>query len=165
MKKALQVTHFWAKGSLPDGAAVRSAREARSRSLFYRFAQFFRLDPRRPRARLACVLERGLERLRGAAARVRRACLRKRTRREPQPRWSILPERLPKTCRDLARELGQLERPGRGARGDMQGPISREPRRPGIRSDGLTDGGRPGRDQVGHHPGGAEAAELTPGGF
>src|SRR6188508_3115224 len=59
IKKALQVAHFRARGSVSDRTVVSGPCEARLRSLFYRFAQIFRLDAGGPAAGLLRHLQRG----------------------------------------------------------------------------------------------------------
>src|SRR5919204_2342465 len=108
MKKALQVAHFRADLSLPDGAAGRGAREARARSFFHCFAEFFRVDLRGPAASLRGLLFGGLRKRVPKTLGGDRRGLGKRPRSEPQPARSLLSE----TRADLALELAELERPG-----------------------------------------------------
>jgi hypothetical protein len=50
MKKALEVAHFRARRSLSERAVGSGSREAHPRSFFYRFAEFFGVDPGRERS-------------------------------------------------------------------------------------------------------------------
>src|SRR5204863_6679176 len=105
MKKALQVTHFRADLSLPDGAAGSGPREACARSFFHCFAKFLGADLRRPAARLLHVLGRGVRKTFVGTLRGRRRGLRERPRGEPQAARSSLPESLFQAREDLALEL------------------------------------------------------------
>src|SRR2546427_4288586 len=109
MKKALQVAHFRADLSLPDGAAGIGPREACARSFFHCFAKFFRLDRGGPRLRLVRLLESGLrERGPESLGRGRRRPG-KRARSELQPPRSRFSEHLSKARKDLPLELAELE--------------------------------------------------------
>src|SRR5919108_4163822 len=132
MKKALQVAHFRAELSLPDGAAGIGPREACARSFFHCFAKFLRLDRRRPRASLSLLLRGRLENGRRLALGLRRRRLRQRARRELQPAWRCLSQPLPQAWEDLALELPELERPHGRARRDVKGSVTRDPRRPRV---------------------------------
>src|SRR5215217_129589 len=160
MKKALQLAHFRAAVSLPDPAVVGVCCEAPSRSLFYRFAEFFGGDRRRqvvggPRL-LERRLRRSLPRRRGGL----HDGLRKGPRREAQTLRRSLAELAAKTLGDLRLELLQLERPGRRAGVDVQRPVAGEPCGPGVCRNRLAHRGRPGGDEVEHPPHAAEAVEL-----
>src|SRR5947208_17092966 len=135
MKKALQVVHFRANLSLPDGAAGIGPCEACARSFFHRFAKFLGADRRRPGARLADVLRGGLEWPRWTSLGGRRRGLRKWPRSEPEPLRRGLAEHLAQPRQDLALELAELESPDRRARGNVERPVSPDARRPRVRGD------------------------------
>src|SRR3954462_13443259 len=104
MKKALQIRHLRARGSVSDGAVVRGASERR----FYRFRNIFAqvrvLDPGGELRRLSRLLRGGLDPGLGRSFRPR---VRQRSRDEPDPWAAGYP------LRDLGRALGQLEPPDR----------------------------------------------------
>src|SRR5438105_7650425 len=161
MKKALQVLHFWADVSLPDGAAGRGPREARARSFFHCFAKFLGVDLRRPAACLLDVLGRGVRKRFVGTLRGRRRGVRKRPRGEPEATRSSLPESVFQAREDLALELAELEGPRGGARRDVQRAVSGEARGPRVRGDGITDSLRPSGDEICHCASRPEAAELA----
>src|SRR6185369_4299263 len=111
MKKALQLAHFRAEVSLPDGAAGRGPREACARSFFHCFAQFLGVDRGRPGMGLARLVEGGLRKgLRPSLVPLWLG-LRKGPGSEPQPLRRGRSQRLLETRQDLSLEVAQLERP------------------------------------------------------
>src|SRR5436309_11212775 len=161
MKKALQVAHFRADLSLPDGAAGSGPREACARSFFHCFAKFLGVDRRGPPASLLDVLGSGVrERLVRALGGGRRG-LREGPRSEPQATRGSLAESLSQTRKDLALELPELEGPGGGARRDVQRAVPSEARRPRVRRHGVTDDLGPDGHEIRHRSGRAEAAQLA----
>src|SRR5207248_2567770 len=105
MKKALQVPHFRAEVSLPDGAAGSGPREACARSFFHCFAKFLGVDLRGPAARLLDVLGRGGRKRFVGTLRGGRCSLREGAGGEPQTAGRGLPESIFQAREDLALEL------------------------------------------------------------
>src|SRR6476661_9055010 len=109
MKKALQIPHLRAGGSVSDGAVVRRSGERRFYDFRDRFAQVWIHNLGRDRSSLPRLLWGGLGRWRRERLRSR---VGQRSGSEPKPRatWQ--------TFRDLGRALSQLEAPDRVAHMD-----------------------------------------------
>src|SRR5687768_3233283 len=72
------------------------------------------------------------------------------------------PQPLRETLPDRRLELGELEGPRARARGDMQGAVPGDARRPRVRRDRLADRLGPGLHHLADRPGGAEPCQLPP---
>src|SRR6266516_7416817 len=151
MKKALQIAHLRARGSVSDRAVVRGLCERRFYRFRDRFAEVRILDLRGERSRLPRLLRGRLDRRRRHLLRRR---IGQRARDETESRAAGEPGR------DLAGALGQLEAPDRVADMHYEGAVRLRPRRPGVARDLVTDGGRPGRHRVSRAAVGSDATQL-----
>src|SRR6476646_3443058 len=106
MKKALQIPHLRAEGSVSDGAVARRPCERRFYDFRNRFSQVWIHNLGRDRGGLSRLLRGGLGRRRRERLRSR---VGKRSGSEAKPRTAW------QTLRDLGRALGQLEAPDRVA--------------------------------------------------
>src|SRR3954454_1923445 len=108
MKKALQLAHFRAEVSLPDGAAGRGPREACARSFFHCFAQFLGVDRGGPGMGLARLVESSLRQGLRPGLGPLWLELRKRSRSEPQTLRRRRSQRLLEARQDLSLEVAEL---------------------------------------------------------
>src|SRR5215471_17033935 len=130
MKKALQIQHLRAEGSVSDGAAVRGASESRFYGFGDGFAQLRVLDASGHRRRLPSLLRCRLDRRR---RRRLRSGFGKRAGQETEARAAREP------ARDLSGSLRQLEAPDRIPDVHDERPVRLRPGRPGVVSDLPTD--------------------------
>src|SRR5215203_2380169 len=139
IKKALQIDASRARGSVSESAVGGSPREARRGRPRDQLAELLVLDRRgdlgRRRTLPIAGLDDGARRLRERGL----AGLRERSLREPhRPHTEPLG--------DLRTALTELERPDRVRGVDLQRPVPRDARRPGVAGDRLADRLLPGGD-------------------
>src|SRR5579884_1570933 len=153
MKKALQIPHLRARGSVSDGAVGRGPDERRFYDFRDRFAQLWIIDRGGQLRGLARLLRRRLEPRRREGLRRR---LGQWPRGEAEPRTTRQP------TRDLGRPLRQLEAPDRVADMHDERSVGLRPRRPRVSRDLLAHGLGPSGDDVAGPAVRPHAAQLGP---
>src|SRR5262249_31475758 len=151
MKKALQIPHLRAPGSVSDRAVVRNPNESRFYGFRDRFAQVLIRDACRELGCRSCLLRRGLD----------GRCRQRLGRRCRQRSWGeAKPRAAGESIRDLTRPLSQFEAPDRIANVDDERPVRLGPRRPRVTCNLVPAGAGPRRARISAATVGTEPAEL-----